>query len=100
MKMDIDATNMKTDLDHGTDKEQFIEAGFNIDSGKLGVLAPVYKGDDNWILLDENNQFYHKNNITAKTAFTHSKTTADPGYNGTFKILDFKYDSAGHVTGL
>ena len=83
------------------------EYSVHLDSnGKLAVNIPwvdtntTYSGDDNWILLDSNNQFYHKNNITAKTAFTHSKTIADPGYNGTFKILDFKYDSAGHVTGL
>lgn len=91
--------------DGGSDEDR--EYSVHLDSnGDLAVNVPwvdtntTYSGDDNWILLDSNNQFYHKNNITAKTAFTHSKTTADPGYNGTFKILDFKYDSAGHVTGL
>ena len=91
--------------DGGSDEER--EYSVHLDSnGNLAVNVPwvdtntTYSGDDNWILLDNNNQFYHKNDITAKTAFTHSKTTADPGYNGTFKILDFKYDSAGHITGL
>ena len=84
----------------GEENEKFVPVGLHIDDNKLVTFIPDYKGDDGWILLDENNQFSHKYGTNTKTSFTYSNTTTDPGYDGTFKILDFKYDAAGHITGL
>lgn len=39
----------------------------------------------------------HSNSITAKT--TYNQATASPGYGGTFKITEPKYDAQGHITG-
>lgn len=39
----------------------------------------------------------HSNSVTAKT--TYNQATAAPGYGGTFKITEPKYDAQGHVTG-
>jgi ribosome-associated protein YbcJ (S4-like RNA binding protein) len=42
--------------------------------------------------------FNHSNSITAKT--TYNQSTASPGYGGTFKITEPKYDAQGHITGV
>lgn len=39
----------------------------------------------------------HSNSITAKT--TYNQATVSPGYGGTFKITEPKYDAQGHITG-
>lgn len=39
----------------------------------------------------------HSNSVTAKT--TYNQATAAPGYGGTFKVTEPKYDAQGHVTG-
>lgn len=43
-------------------------------------------------------KFNHTNAITAKT--TYEQSTAAPGYGGTFKIAEPKYDAQGHITGV
>lgn len=43
--------------------------------------------------------FNHSNSITAKTAFSQNATLA-PGYAGTFKVYEPKYDAQGHITGV
>lgn len=42
--------------------------------------------------------FKHSNSVTAKTSY--NQATASPGYGGTFKITEPKYDAQGHITGV
>lgn len=44
----------------------------------------------------EGTTFNHTNAVTAKT--TYEQSTAAPGYGGTFKIAEPKYDAQGHIT--
>lgn len=43
--------------------------------------------------------FNHSNSITAKTSYAQNTTSA-PGYAGTFKVFEPKYDAQGHITGV
>lgn len=43
--------------------------------------------------------FNHSNSVTAKTTFSQNATLA-PGYAGTFKVYEPKYDAQGHITGV
>jgi hypothetical protein len=71
-----DGTDFKAIHSYNSNTTYSAEKGITLSSGKFG----------------------HTNSITAKT--TYNQSTASPGYGGTFKITEPKYDAYGHITGV
>lgn len=71
-----DGTNFKAVHSYNSNTTYSAEKGITLSSGKFG----------------------HTNSITAKT--TYNQSTTSPGYGGTFKITEPKYDAYGHITGV
>ena len=71
-----DGTDFKAVHSYNSNTTYSAEKGITLSSGKFG----------------------HTNSITAKT--TYNQSTANPGYGGTFKITEPKYDAYGHITGV
>lgn len=76
-----------------------------------GSQAKFLRGDGTWAtptnttytagtgLSLSGTKFNHTNSISAKTAYAQS-STASPGYGGSFKVYEPKYDAQGHITGV
>ena len=94
--------------------DKLANSSFSIQHG--GVDYPISLGDvvsstdlSSWLgltnysagtgLVLNGTTFNHSNSITAKTSYAQNTTSA-PGYAGTFKVFEPKYDAQGHITGV
>ena len=83
-------------------KFKYLYSLININFSIINIAVHSYNSNTTYSaekgITLSSGKFGHTNSITAKT--TYNQSTASPGYGGTFKITEPKYDAYGHITGV